>query len=57
MQATSEPTIDRKVTGFVRLAIPASVDGEGSAGAGVGGVWLVVYERRIPRALSSIQVR
>ena len=31
-----------KVNGFVRLAIPSSLDGEGSVGAGVRGVWLVV---------------
>jgi virginiamycin B lyase len=31
-----------KVSGFVRLAIPLSLDGEGSVGAGAGGVWLVV---------------
>jgi virginiamycin B lyase len=32
----------KKVSGFVRLAIPAGLDGEGSVGAGAGGVWLVV---------------
>jgi virginiamycin B lyase len=31
-----------KVSGFVKLAIPSSLDGEGSIGAGAGGVWLVI---------------
>ena len=31
-----------KVSGFVPLAVPPFLDGEGSVGAGEGGVWLVV---------------
>ena len=31
-----------KIDGFVRLAVPSSLGGEGSVGAGAGGVWLVV---------------
>ena len=35
--------------GFVSLEVPGLLDGEGSVGAGAGGVWLVVDGRRLPR--------